>query len=164
VVTVREAAREDVEAMLDLLATVVNEGVWLGSQPPFDRADRRERLVSSLADERSVNLVVTPAEGDPPVIGHLGLRVAPFGVADFGMCVAPAWRGRGVGSALVAAALDAARAKGAHKVTLQVWPHNGPARRLYRRFGFVEEGFRRGHYRRDGGEYVDAILMAYPLT
>jgi RimJ/RimL family protein N-acetyltransferase len=33
---------------------------------------------------------------------------------------------------------------------------------LYERYGFVKEGYRRGHYRR-GDEYVDAILMAYEV-
>jgi RimJ/RimL family protein N-acetyltransferase len=33
---------------------------------------------------------------------------------------------------------------------------------LYESFGFVREGYRRGHYRR-GDELIDAILMAYQL-
>ncbi len=169
---VRPATREDVDGMLDVIEVVVNEGVWLGSQPPFDRADRRERLLASLADERSVNLLAVPAATESvaesaaesaAVVGHLGLRVAPYGVADFGMCVAPDWRGRGVGSALVTAAVAAARARGAHKMSLQVWPHNGPARRLYRRFGFVEEGRLRRHYARRNGELWDAIVMGLVL-
>ncbi len=160
---VREATTADLEGMLDLVEKVVNEGVWLGSQPPFDRAERRERLLASLADERAVNLVATPGEPDQTVVGHLGLRVAPYGVADFGMSVAPDWRRRGVGGALVAAAIEAARARGAHKLSLQVWPHNGPARRLYRRFGFVEEGRLRRHYARRNGELWDAIIMGLVL-
>ena len=35
-----------------------------------------------------------------------------------------------------------------------------PALKLYEQFGFEREGLRKSHYRR-GGEYVDAILMAY---
>ena len=46
------------------------------------------------------------------------------------------------------------------KLELHVFPHNTPAIALYERFGFVREGYRRGHYRR-GDELVDAILMAY---
>ena len=30
-------------------------------------------------------------------------------------------------------------------------------------FGFEREGFRKAHYRRGDGEYVDAILMAYAV-
>lgn len=159
---VREATAHDVEACLDLLETVVGEGIWLGAQPPFDRADRRERMLADLADDRSLALVAEdPATGR--VVGHLGLRVAPYGVADFGMCVAPDHRRQGVGRALVSEAVAAARRLGAHKVTLQVWPHNGPARRLYRQLGFVDEGRLRRHYRRRNGELWDAIVMGLVL-
>jgi RimJ/RimL family protein N-acetyltransferase len=48
-------------------------------------------------------------------------------------------------------------------VTLQVWPHNGPARRLYRQLGFVEEGRLRRHYPRRNGELWDAIVMGLVL-
>ena len=155
---------DDVEGCVDVLETVVNEGLWLGAQPPFDRADRRERLLADLARERATSFVaVADEDGQERVVGHLHLHVAPYGVADFGMCVAPEHRGRGVGRALVAAAIEAARRLGAHKVTLQVWPHNGPARRLYRRFGFVDEGRLRRHYERRNGELWDAIVMGLVL-
>jgi ribosomal protein S18 acetylase RimI-like enzyme len=47
------------------------------------------------------------------------------------------YRRRGVGSALVAAAIKAAGKAG---VSLGVHPDNARARRLYRRHGFVAEG------------------------
>ena len=34
--------------------------------------------------------------------------------------------------------------------------------KLYEKFGFVQEGYRRAHYRR-GDQFTDAILMAYML-
>ena len=46
------------------------------------------------------------------------------------------------------------------KLELHVFPWNEPAIQLYEQFGFEREGLRKAHYRR-GGEYVDAILMAY---
>jgi len=71
-------------------------------------------------------------------------------------------RGRGIGRALLEHAVEWARRSGVRKLELHVFPHNEPAIRLYERFGFVREGFRRAHYRR-GHEYVDAILMAYEV-
>jgi len=47
----------------------------------------------------------------------------------------PAWRGRGLGTALLAAVLAEA-ARGASAVYLSVDPRN-PARRLYQRLGFI---------------------------
>ena len=79
------------------------------------------------------------------------------------MLVDREWRGRGVGNALLAAAVDWARAAGAHKVSLQMWPHNEAARRLYEKFGFEEEGYLRRHYRRRSGEIWDAVVMGLLL-
>ena len=44
----------------------------------------------------------------------------PYGVADLGMAVAAGWRGRGVGAALLAEAVDRAGKAGAHKLALRV--------------------------------------------
>jgi RimJ/RimL family protein N-acetyltransferase len=79
------------------------------------------------------------------------------------MLVAAGWRGRGVGSALLRAGIDWARRAGAHKVALQVWPHNQAAVALYEKFGFQREGRLRRHYRRRSGELWDAIVMGLPL-
>ena len=72
-------------------------------------------------------------------------------------------RGRGVGSALLATAIEWARAAGAHKVALQVWPDNQGAIALYRKFGFAQEGHLRRHYRRRNGDLWDAIIMGLAL-
>jgi RimJ/RimL family protein N-acetyltransferase len=159
-VHVRVATAEDIEAILDLFEAVAAEGRWLGTEPGFDREERRQRLLVFIEGEQSRHLVAVAGER---VIGHLSLVVAPYGVADLGMCVDASWRGRGVGTALVAEAIATARNLGAHKVGLQVWPHNEPARRLYRRHGFVEEGRLRRHYRRRNGELWDAVIMGLVL-
>ena len=71
-------------------------------------------------------------------------------------------RRRGVGRALLEAAVAWARAHDIAKLELHVFPWNEPAIRLYESFGFEREGYRKGHYRR-GGDFVDAILMAYAI-
>jgi ribosomal protein S18 acetylase RimI-like enzyme len=79
------------------------------------------------------------------------------------MAVARAWRGRGVGSLLMAAAIDWARAQGLHKLCLSVFAHNDAGIALYRKFGFVEEGRRIKQFRRSSGELWDAIEMGLLL-
>ena len=76
-----------------------------------------------------------------------------------GLAVDPAAAGRGVGSALVEAAVAEAARRGARKVTLRVLGTNAAARRLYARCGFVEEGVLRDEFVLDG-RFVDDVFMA----
>ncbi len=153
----------DLDATVELFAMVVAEDLWLGAEPPADRAGQRRRLLERMeAGNPGASLVAVTVDGGR-VIGHVGIDVAPYNVASLGMIVDARWRGRGVGGALVEAAVDWSRQRGAHKVALQVWTHNDAARRLYRRHGFVEEGFLHRHYRRRSGELWDAVVMGLVL-
>lgn len=64
----------------------------------------------------------------------------PRTVNLFQMWVAPEARGRGVGDALLQAALQWARQSGAHRVGLGVAVGDTPAARLYQRAGFADCG------------------------
>jgi ribosomal protein S18 acetylase RimI-like enzyme len=79
------------------------------------------------------------------------------------MAVAREWRGRGVGSALLAEAIEWAREHGLHKLSLAVFTHNAAAIALYRKFGFVQEGHRVKQYRRESGELWDTLDMGLLL-
>ena len=160
-VIVREMRAADVPAALDLLEEVAAEGVWLGTEPGFDRHRRGQYWLEGLADRTVSTLVVLDAPGR--LVGQGTVHVARYGVAELGMNLAADSRGRGLGGQLLDALLDAARARGAHKAELQVWPHNGPAIRLYLSRGFVVEGRIRAHYRRASGQLWDAILMGLPF-
>ena len=69
------------------------------------------------------------------------------------------WRRRGVGRALVAAAVEAARASEViKKISLRVFSNNAAALRLYESLRFRTEGRRAAQIRLADG-YVDEILM-----
>ena len=159
-ITVRPATLADVDAAVAMLVEVAGEGRWIATEAPVDVEQRRRRMVEDVEREEAIVLV---AEVGGQVVGELGLYLARYGVADLGMAVAPGWRGRGIGSALLAEAIDRARKAGAHKVALQVWPHNAAAIALYERFGFQREGYLTRHYRRRSGELWDAIIMGLRL-
>jgi putative acetyltransferase len=161
---IRPATEGDLDRIVGLTWDVAAEGEWIGTEVPFDRKERKERLAGLLAGPASTILVADARRGGgAPVVGEITVNVAPYGVADVAMMVARPWRGRGIGRALLDAAARWARQAGAHKMWLEVWPHNAAAIGLYRQFGFVEEGRKRRHYKRRNGELWDAVLMGLLL-
>lgn len=60
-------------------------------------------------------------------------------------------------------AIDWARSRGLHKLTLGVFPHNEAATALYRKFEFAEEGRRARDIRRANGELWDVVEMGLLL-
>ncbi len=79
-----------------------------------------------------------------------------------GLAVDPAHQGHGIGRLLMAAAVDAATARDARKLTLRVLSSNATARALYESCGFEVEGILREMFLLDG-RYVDDVLMARRL-
>jgi putative acetyltransferase len=76
------------------------------------------------------------------------------------MSVRDDWQGKGVGTALMAAALDLAdNWLNLSRVGLTVYVDNSSAVALYKRSGFEREGTHRRYAFRNG-EYVDAYSMA----
>ncbi len=94
--------------------------------------------------------------------GYAGLMFVPGGEqADvLTIAVRPDQWSQGIGSALLAALLDAARDRGCTEMFLEVRADNPRAHGLYRRRGFAEIGVRRGYYQPSG---VDAIVMRKDL-
>jgi RimJ/RimL family protein N-acetyltransferase len=145
-----------------MFADVAAEGRWVGTEAGFDQDKRAAMYAESLANPAVHRRLVAVAGID--VIGSAHAQLAPYGVADIGMAIAAPWRGRGLGGRLLDALIVEARDLGAHKVSLQVWPHNGPAIRLYASRGFVREGRLVRHYRRrQSGELWDAVIMSLVL-
>jgi RimJ/RimL family protein N-acetyltransferase len=162
--TIRLAVDDDLDRVIDLVWNVAAEGLWIGAEVPFDRHARRRRYIELLADANSALFVAdASAQGGPAVVGEITVSVAAYGVAEIAMMLAGEWRGRGLGRALLDAAIGWARGAGAHKVWLEVWPHNTAAIALYQRAGFAEEGHKRRHYRRRNGELWDTLLMGLQL-
>jgi RimJ/RimL family protein N-acetyltransferase len=162
---VRRAEPADAEALTRLAEEVSGEpeawlisadGEWrsVGDERRYLKAVRRYAHAAVFVAEREGGAIVgrlSVARDAHPASAH---------VADIGLMVAQDARRQGVGRALLEAAVDWARASGVQKLELHVFPWNEPAIRLYEKFGFEREGYRKGHYQR-AGEMVDAILMAF---
>jgi len=57
------------------------------------------------------------------------------------IAVSSGWRGQGVASSLLAAAVEYFRLRGAGRVRLEVRPDNAPAVKVYQNYGFTAGGF-----------------------
>ena len=151
---IRAARDEDRLPLALMFAAVAEERDGIATEPPVDV---EARAASWTLD----GTIVAVAGGE--VIGSIHVAPSRFGFGEIGMAVARDWRGAGVGSALMAAAIDWARERRLHKLSLGVFPHNAAAIALYRKYGFVEEGHRVKHYRRQSGELWDSIEMGLLL-
>jgi len=165
--TVRPAEPSDAVALIALANAVAGEPEgWLLSDGAWRSATEERRYLRVL--RRDSNGAVFVAEEAAEIVGRLTIRRDPHPssahVADFGLMVAAAHRGRGVGKALLAVAEKWAGGAGVTKLELHVFPHNEPAIGLYEKLGYEREGYRRVHYRRPDGRFVDAILMAKLLV
>ncbi len=162
---VRRAQPGDAGALVALAEAVASEPEgWLISDGAWRSPGEERRFLRAL--RRYDDAAVFVAELPEGLVGRLSLGRDPHPasrhVADLGLMVAAAHRRRGIGNALLDAAVEWARAAAVRKLELHVFPHNEAAIALYERFGFQQEGLRRAHYRR-GSEYLDAILMAYTV-
>jgi putative acetyltransferase len=150
------------ESHIDGITALYNEPAVTRQvlQMPYQSTDIwRQRLAS--ANERQIKLV---AVHQGVVIGSIGLeqfsRIRRSHAGSFGMGVSEAWQGKGVGSQLLAAALDIAdNWMNLQRVELSVYADNEAAIGLYRKFGFETEGLFRDYAVRDG-RLVDTLAMA----
>jgi RimJ/RimL family protein N-acetyltransferase len=165
--TIRPADPADAEALTRLAEAVSAEPEgWLISSNGEWRAVGDERRYLKALRRYPHAAVFVAERDDGAIVGRLSVardqHPASAHVADLGLMVAHDARGRGVGTALLEAAVEWAGGAGVRKLELHVFPWNEPAIQLYEKFGFEREGYRKAHYRRDGKD-VDAILMAYAL-
>jgi GNAT superfamily N-acetyltransferase len=158
-VEVRHLGDADVEAALDLFEAVAAEGRWIATEAPVDRREVRARWRDLAATGEGAILVAVDGDGVPAGLAAAVGRAEP----ELGMAVRADRRRRGAGDALVLACLAWARARGAQRVVLHVFPHNGPAIALYRKHGFEVRGAAPGGVRRRSGERWDALRMVREL-
>ena len=155
---VRPITLGDIAGLRDCVGAVARERGYLAFVHPFTLQETAlfvARIVEGaypqyVADDagRIVGWCdVTPKRGH--VYAHVG---------ELGMGLMEGWRGRGLGTGLMRAALDASLQHW-EQVELSVYAANGPARALYARFGFVECG-RWPHGRKLDNAYDDVIMMS----
>ncbi|HEX9697520.1 MAG TPA: GNAT family N-acetyltransferase [Actinomycetota bacterium] len=142
---VRPAQRSDAAACV----AIVKEATTMRPRTIMTMTDEvwgvrewRKRMLGQ--GDRGISLV---AEVDGRVVGLLGAvrgdRPVTSHGAEFGITVAAAYRGGGVGRAMLEALEDWARAHGVWRLVLGVFESNEGARGLYESLGYEAEGVER---------------------
>jgi diamine N-acetyltransferase len=124
---------------------------------PFLAPSPRDVHLDFLLDARHRHLI---AEAGGRAVGFALLRLHPEDRAVELRRLAVTEKGRGYGRATLALAIRAAfEEHGAHRLWLDVKPHNERALALYRSAGFVEEGLLRDALYLDG-RFESLIVMS----
>jgi len=162
---IRRAQPDDAAALIEHVRRVCEEAADTTpmTAEEFDVTVEQERtlLGDALGSENDLFLVAVTGGA---VVGMLSCRGekrrAMRHVVRLGMSIRKAWWGRGIGTEMMRGAIAWARGTGVvRRIELMVYADNARAIRLYRKFGFVEEGRRRGAVLRDG-VYIDDLVMA----
>ena len=152
-------SEEHIESFHKCLDSVARERRFLASAsaPPLDSA--RQFVLSNI--ERDIPQFVALLGEE--VIGWCD--VSPMRREWFahcgrlGMGVHRDFRGQGIGTQLLAQAMQKSRDKGLERIELEVYGSNESAIRFYQKAGFVVEGVKKKARKMDG-EYDDLVQMA----
>ncbi|MFH1264216.1 MAG: GNAT family protein [Planctomycetota bacterium] len=164
---VRRARREDAAAMLRYAEALFEEPDLPVLYSPGEFAltlAEEEEFIQSHEAPGALFLLATSEE---EVIGSLGFQAGKQArtrhAGILGVSTAKEWRGVGVGSVLIGRLVAWAREHPEiERIGLEVFATNPRAHELYRRFGFQEEGRRRGAIRL-GQRRIDSIQMGLLL-
>ncbi|HOM01490.1 MAG TPA: ribosomal protein S18-alanine N-acetyltransferase [Acetivibrio sp.] len=114
----------------------------------------KNALIEEVLNNRMAIYITAKINGK--VIGYAGM----WKIFDEGhitnIAVHPEFRQNGIGSMLVEKLVGIAKERGIERMTLEVRKSNTAAQALYFKYGFKEQGCRKGYYA-DNGE--DAIIM-----
>jgi len=141
------------------LDAVAREKRWLAQieAPPLERIEGFVRDSVAADAAQFVALHGEQVIGWADIFPAWAHAVAHTG--SLGMGLLPAWRGQGLGRALLLACIAKAKAQGITRVSLQARADNSAAIRLYEAVGFRHEARLQNAMRFDGA-YFDALQMS----
>jgi len=159
---VRPSILADAEALWRCLDAVAQERrhIAMVEAPTLEQV---RSFLGTMADQGVIQFVVLAGS---QLVGWCDVTRKPIeGLrhsAVLGMGLLSAYRGRGLGNALLRAVLHEAQSQGDTRVELEVYTSNQPAIHLYERFGFLREGIKRAARILDG-QAEDILCMALLL-
>ena len=135
------------------------EQILVLEESGFDLPQRWSRDAWQAELDNADRLVLVRRDDSGSVVGVASFSLAADLADQLRVIVASESRGRGLGSSLIRAGMEWAKAVGADRMLLQVRPDNKPAVRTYCKLGFATLDRRRDYY----GTGMDALVMAVKL-
>ena len=164
-IVIRYPEMKDARSMLEFDNKLSSEQTFVltqGEQKTL--AEAEELLKTSLAKIKANDLVLLMAFSEGRCAGRAAIRIknntVSAHVGTLVIAVGSDFRGGGIGELLMKTVIDEAREKLRELkiIDLDVFGSNIPARRLYKKFGFIECGIMPRGYRRKG-KYDDCVWM-----
>jgi ribosomal protein S18 acetylase RimI-like enzyme len=164
----RNAVPGDAEDILRLLVQASEETTFLARYGDEIKmtAEQEAEYLSALADSPRACMIaayvggtLTANSGINPVSGYERHRLR----AEFGISVKKDYWGMGIGSALVEANIETAKAAGYKQLELEVVADNARAIALYEKYGFQIYGTRPHTFAYRDGSFASAHLMLLEL-
>lgn len=165
-ITLRTAEESDAQALIayQLHADQTSEHRITLPHERDTSIDNQQRWLRDMLKARNSLSVIAVDSDSERIVGFINFRgnersrLAHTG--HIGISIHADLRGHGIGSALIRAVLDWARATpDIEKVCLDVFETNTAARRLYERLGFREEFRREKAIKLAPGRYIDDFQM-----
>jgi ribosomal-protein-alanine N-acetyltransferase len=154
-ITLREAKAEDIAALMRVMDSAFD--------PAFGEAWNRGQCLGILSlPDVWLSFAEVEQDGVPRAAGFALSRLLIDDAELLLLAVDPAWRKRGLASALIDHTAGIAADRGAQRLLLEVREGNH-ALSLYERTGFSPIGRRRGYYRGGDGTIHDALTLARPV-
>jgi len=142
VFSIRDMLNDDIDAVMSV------------DQASFSTPWSREIFKREMNENKYAYYFVI--EENDKIIGYAGLWIVEDDAQITNIALLPEYRGYKIGEKLFGFSVQFAIKKGASRLSLEVRESNLVAQRLYRKFGLVPGGIRKGYYP-DNNE--DAIVM-----
>lgn len=147
--TIRTATRDDISEITGLEQAAAFAAHW-----------RKESYEALGRDEAPPRIALVAERPNRKLCGFVVARLVADECELENIVVEEPETRQGIGSALLQELSQAARLRGAKRIFLEVRESNESARRLYTRFGFVQDGRRDAYYRNPS---ESAVLYSLPL-
>lgn len=165
---IRNGTRQDAQGVWDNFVLTHGETEYLTTYPEevtFTLEQEEAYLKQKEENDRDAALL---AEVDGKVVGTAGVDSLNAAEktrhrAHFGISIAKAWWGLGIGRALTEACIECAREAGYLQLELEVVADNIRATELYKSVGFTEYGRNPKSFRSRNSGWQENVLMRLEL-